>query len=106
AGHPQHASHDEDEMTDSTSQQTSHGTTGAGDQEPPYRYTAELANQIEAAWQDRWEREGTFHSANPAGPWAEPDDPRLTRGHVMVMDMFPYPSGAGLHVGHPLGFIA
>src|SRR5690606_10042695 len=74
--------------------------------ETPHRYTAALANQIEAAWQDRWEREGTFHSANPAGPWAEPDDPRLSRGHVMVMDMFPYPSGAGLHVGHPLGFIA
>jgi leucyl-tRNA synthetase len=81
-------------MTDSTSEQT------------PQRYTAALANRIEAAWQERWEREGTFHSANPAGPWAEPDDPRLERGHVMVMDMFPYPSGAGLHVGHPLGFIA
>ncbi|GAA5161215.1 leucine--tRNA ligase [Ornithinimicrobium tianjinense] len=73
---------------------------------PQHRYTAELAGQIEAAWQDRWESEGTFHSANPAGPWAEPDDPRLTNGHTMVMDMFPYPSGAGLHVGHPLGFIA
>ncbi|USQ77981.1 leucine--tRNA ligase [Ornithinimicrobium cryptoxanthini] len=89
-------------MTDST------GDTQAGNStsETPHRYTAELANQIEDAWQDRWEAEGTFHSANPAGPWAEPDDPRLQRGHVMVMDMFPYPSGAGLHVGHPLGFIA
>ena len=73
---------------------------------PQHRYTAELANQIEAKWQDRWEAEDTFHSANPAGPWAEPEDPRLGRGHVMIMDMFPYPSGAGLHVGHPLGFIA
>ena len=73
---------------------------------PQHRYTAELAGQIEAKWQDRWETEGTFHSANPAGPWAEPEDPRLAQGHVMIMDMFPYPSGAGLHVGHPLGFIA
>ncbi len=73
---------------------------------PEHRYTAELAGRIEAKWQDRWEAEDTFRSANPAGPWAEPDDPRITRGHRYVMDMFPYPSGAGLHVGHPLGFIA
>ncbi len=73
---------------------------------PAHRYTAALANEIEARWQDRWESEGTFRSANPAGPWAEPQDPRLGRSHVMVMDMFPYPSGTGLHVGHPLGFIA
>jgi leucyl-tRNA synthetase len=78
------------------------------DQTPPHRYTAELANRIELAWQDRWAREGTFASANPAGPWAAPDDPRLheDRGHLFVMDMFPYPSGKGLHVGHPLGYVA
>ena len=75
---------------------------------PQHRYTAELANQIEARWQERWETEETFTSANPAGPWATPDDPRLTEGreHRFIMDMFPYPSGTGLHVGHPLGFIA
>ncbi|MGD8151110.1 leucine--tRNA ligase [Ornithinimicrobium sp. Y1694] len=73
---------------------------------PQHRYTAEVANQIEAKWQDRWEEQDTFRSANPAGPWAQPDDPRLTRGHVMIMDMFPYPSGAGMHVGHPLGYLA
>ncbi|WP_131104013.1 leucine--tRNA ligase [Ornithinimicrobium sufpigmenti] len=75
---------------------------------PQHRYTAELANQIEARWQERWETEETFASANPAGPWATPDDPRLAegRGHRFIMDMFPYPSGTGLHVGHPLGFIA
>jgi leucyl-tRNA synthetase len=75
---------------------------------PPHRYTAELANQIEARWQERWETEGTFASANPAGPWATPEDPRLQEGreHRFIMDMFPYPSGTGLHVGHPLGFIA
>ncbi|MFT3875323.1 MAG: leucine--tRNA ligase [Propioniciclava sp.] len=73
--------------------------------EPAYRYTAELASEIEAAWQDRWEREGTFHAPNPAGPWAEPDQGE-GREKVYVLDMFPYPSGAGLHVGHPLGYIA
>jgi leucyl-tRNA synthetase len=33
----------------------------------PFRYDARLASEIELRWQDRWEREGTFHAANPAG---------------------------------------
>ena len=66
---------------------------------PPFRYDAALAADIERRWQDRWEREGTFHADTP-GP-GEPG-----RGEkVYLLDMFPYPSGAGLHVGHPLGFI-
>jgi leucyl-tRNA synthetase len=73
--------------------------------ETPYRYTAELAQTIELAWQDRWQEEGTFHAPNPAGPWAEPDKV-AGREKLLVLDMFPYPSGAGLHVGHPLGYIA
>ncbi len=73
--------------------------------ETPYRYTAELAQQIETTWQDRWDAEGTFHAPNPAGPWAAPE--RVAdRDKLFVLDMFPYPSGAGLHVGHPLGYIA
>ena len=32
---------------------------------PPFRYDARLASEIELRWQDRWEREGTFHAANP-----------------------------------------
>ncbi len=72
--------------------------------ETPYRYTAELAGQIETAWQDRWETEGTFHAPNPAGVWAEPEKV-AGREKLFVLDMFPYPSGAGLHVGHPLGYI-
>ncbi|PRY54144.1 leucyl-tRNA synthetase [Knoellia remsis] len=71
----------------------------------PYRYTAELADTIETAWQDRWEEQGTFHAPNPAGPWAEPDKVD-DREKLLVLDMFPYPSGAGLHIGHPLGYIA
>ncbi len=71
----------------------------------PYRYTAALADTIELRWQDRWEEQGTYHAPNPAGPWAQPE---LVAGRqkLLVLDMFPYPSGAGLHVGHPLGFIA
>jgi len=73
--------------------------------ETPYRYTAEMAERIELSWQDRWQSEGTFHAPNPAGPLA---DPQAVAGRekLFVLDMFPYPSGAGLHVGHPLGFIA
>lgn len=68
---------------------------------PAYRYTAELANQIEKRWQAYWEDHGTYHAPNPVGPLKGdvPDD------KLFVQDMFPYPSGAGLHVGHPLGFI-
>ena len=51
--------------------------------------------EIERKWQSQWEKEGIYkvsnHSAKP---------------HYYVLDMFPYPSGAGLHVGHPLGYIA
>ncbi len=71
---------------------------------PPHRYTAELANRIEARWQDFWESHGTFHAPNPAGPLADPAAV-VPADKTYVLDMFPYPSGAGLHVGHPLGYI-
>jgi leucyl-tRNA synthetase len=74
--------------------------------EPAHRYDAKLANEIEPRWQERWEAEQTFRAPNPAGPLAEPGHPRAGAPKKFVMDMFPYPSGAGLHVGHPLGFIA
>lgn len=76
---------------------------GSGDV-PPFRYTAALAQELETRWQDRWEAEGTFHTPNPAGPIGEPDKV-AGRPKLFVLDMFPYPSGAGLHVGHPLGYI-
>ncbi|MET8371727.1 leucine--tRNA ligase [Micromonospora profundi] len=72
---------------------------------PPFRYTATLADEIEVRWQDTWAREGTFHAPNPSGPLADPDHPRAGAEKLYVLDMFPYPSGAGLHVGHPLGYI-
>ena len=74
--------------------------------ETPYRYTAALADTIEQAWQDRWETDGVFHADNPAGPWANPQAVAARGTKLLVLDMFPYPSGAGLHVGHPLGYIA
>jgi leucyl-tRNA synthetase len=69
---------------------------------PEFRYTADLAGRIEAQWQERWAAEGTFDAPNPVGALAGsvPDD------KLFVQDMFPYPSGSGLHVGHPLGYIA
>ena len=70
----------------------------------PFRYNAALAGEIERRWQDRWEPEGTFHAPNPAGPLAPADDARAG-DKLYLLDMFPYPSGAGLHVGHPLGYI-
>jgi leucyl-tRNA synthetase len=72
---------------------------------PPFRYTAALAERIERAWQDRWEREGTFHTPNPEGALREGFDRVADRPKFYLNDMFPYPSGDQLHVGHPLGFI-
>ncbi|MFE6745622.1 leucine--tRNA ligase [Kitasatospora purpeofusca] len=72
----------------------------------PFRYSAALAAEIESRWQDIWEKEGTFHAPNPAGDLADPAADVAAKPHSFIMDMFPYPSGAGLHVGHPLGYIA
>lgn len=72
--------------------------------ETPYRYNAALANEIEARQQDRWENEGTFYAPNPVGSLAT--DAQLPDDKFFILDMFPYPSGKGLHVGHPLGYIA
>jgi hypothetical protein len=70
---------------------------------PPHRYTAALAAEIEARWQERWEREGTFHAANPVGALSAGFTRVADRRKYYLNDMFPYPSGAGLHVGHLWG---
>jgi leucyl-tRNA synthetase len=85
-------------------------TTGStpgdtGDDVPPFRYSADLAQSIETGWQQRWAEQGTYNAPNPTGPLSDGFDRVAIRPHAYVMDMFPYPSGAGLHVGHPLGYI-
>jgi leucyl-tRNA synthetase len=72
---------------------------------PAYRYSARLANEIEQKWQDRWDAERTFWTPNPSGPLSDGFERVADRTKLYVLDMFPYPSGAGLHVGHPLGYI-
>ena len=52
-------------------------------------------NEIEAKWQKHWAEHQTFKASNQSD-----------KEKFYVLDMFPYPSGAGLHVGHPLGYIA
>src|SRR5262249_5141459 len=89
-------------VSENTSQPGSRPAQGMGDEPLPFRYGARMAGEIEARWQDRWEADGTFHAPNPAGPLAGGFDRMAGRPKFMIMDMFPYPSGAGLHVGHPL----
>ncbi|MBI3227827.1 MAG: leucine--tRNA ligase [Mycolicibacterium cosmeticum] len=73
---------------------------------PSHRYTAQLAGAIEADWQETWAQRGTFNVPNPVGSLAPADGGPVPADKMFVQDMFPYPSGDGLHVGHPLGYIA
>ena len=82
------------------------GVTTTDADAPKFRYTAELAGEIERVWQQHWAEEGTFNVPNPVGSLAPADGSPVPDDKTFVQDMFPYPSGEGLHVGHPLGYIA
>ncbi|MBS0657461.1 MAG: leucine--tRNA ligase [Verrucomicrobia bacterium] len=58
-------------------------------------------HEIEPRWQQHWAAHETFRVANPGEPGFDASRPKF-----YVLDMFPYPSGAGLHVGHPEGYTA
>jgi leucyl-tRNA synthetase len=58
-------------------------------------------DQIEPKWQAIWEERQLFHAANPGEKDFDPSKKKF-----YILDMFPYPSGAGLHVGHPEGYTA
>ncbi len=58
-------------------------------------------DRIEPKWQQAWQERQTFRAPNPGEPDFDPARPKF-----YVLDMFPYPSGSGLHVGHPEGYTA
>ncbi|MDA1008467.1 MAG: leucine--tRNA ligase [Planctomycetota bacterium] len=73
----------------------------SAEESTPFRYDAALADAIEQRWQKQWESDGVYRVLNPGEEGFDPSKPKF-----YCLDMFPYPSGAGLHVGHPEGYTA
>jgi leucyl-tRNA synthetase len=67
---------------------------------PTYKYCAEVANELETRWQSNWAQDNLNTIGNPGDDGFDTSKPKF-----YCLDMFPYPSGAGLHVGHPVGYI-
>ena len=65
---------------------------------PEFSYK-DFSHKIEGKWQNSWQDKKVYKAANPGEPGSE-------KPKFYCLDMFPYPSGQGLHVGHPLGYIA
>ena len=65
-----------------------------------HRYGAEVANEIEQRWQTCWSKDHIYEIGNPTDEGFDTTKPKY-----YCLDMFPYPSGSGLHVGHPVGYI-
>ena len=76
-------------------------TESSSDPVTDHRYDARLADEIELRWQAAWERDEVDRTPGPGDPDFDPARPKF-----YCLDMFPYPSGAGLHVGHPEGYTA
>src|SRR5262245_54658592 len=61
----------------------------------------DVRHDLERRWSQYWRAHDTFRTPNPGEPGFDPNKPK-----AVVLDMFPYPSAIGLHIGHPLGYIA
>ncbi len=73
----------------------------SSDRQPKHRYNAQMAGELETRWQRWWGEQGTYRQPNPGEDGFDASKPKY-----YALDMFPYPSGAGLHVGHPEGYTA